>query len=106
MYKIYVYNFKDTNKANVANASWCSSSGEMTITIIKSKQGTDVSGNGRSGGGFNFKNTSNKHTENVWQWRSPNKTWNDFPKDANDSILDVFTKGKGTSVVVNVQGQL
>lgn len=78
----------------------------MTLTITKSKRGTVVSGHGRSAGGLNFKNSSNKSTENVWQWRSPSNTWNDFPKEANDSIVDVFTKGKGTSVIVNLHGQL
>lgn len=49
---------------------------------------------------------SNKLIDNVWQWRSPSNTWNDFPKDANDSVVEVFSKGKGTSVTVDLHGQL
>lgn len=82
------------------------STGALTLTITKRKQGTDVYSHGTSGGRCVFKNTSSKSIKNVWQWRSPSNTWNDFPKDANDSIVDVFTKGKGTSVIVNLQGQL
>lgn len=49
---------------------------------------------------------SNKLIDNVWQWRSPSNTWNDFPKDANDSVVEVFSKGKGRSVTVDLHGQL
>ncbi|XP_052696634.1 uncharacterized protein LOC128175218 isoform X1 [Crassostrea angulata] len=95
----------NAERENITNASLCST-GALTLTITKRKQGTDVYSHGTSGGGCVFKNTSSKSIENVWQWRSPSNTWNDFPKDANDSIVDVFTKGKGTSVIVNLQGQL
>lgn len=50
-----------------------------------------------------FKN-SNK-TSRKWQWRGLDNKWFDFPKNANE-VIEHCSKGKGATVIVNLNGQL
>lgn len=101
----------DSKEAADANVTW-RSTGDMTLSKAyslkksnDSKEDTVFSDSSHHGRSI-FRNQCDNSTCGIWQWQSLCGQWSDFPKDANDTIMEFCSKGKGTTVIVNLNGQL
>lgn len=100
----------DSKEAADANVTWRSTGGmtfSKTYSLKKSKDSKkDTVLSDSSHGRCRFRNPCDNSTGGVWQWQSLCRQWNDFPEDANDAIVEFCSKGKGTTIIVNLNGQL
>lgn len=101
----------DSKEAADANVTW-RSTGDMTFSKAyslkksnESKKDTVFSDSSHHGRSI-FRNQCDNSSCSIWQWQSRCGQWKDFPKDANDTIMEFCSKGKGTTVIVNLNGQL
>jgi hypothetical protein len=50
--------------------------------------------------------SSDVGTYRVWQWRGQDGTWNDFTKQANDTIELYGSKARATTFIIDLNGHL